>query len=85
MYEKIIESYVHSLSKEDIQKFAMSKDIFLTEEETEVLFVYAKNHWRTFYKGDPTILLGELEKKLKPQTFEKLKQIYIETKNKFSF
>ncbi len=83
MYERIIESYVTSLSKDDILNFAQQKEISLSQNDLDIIYDYAKKHWKTFYKGDPSDLLKELEKKLQPDTFQNLKQLYIETKNKF--
>lgn len=83
MYEKLIENYINVLSKEDIQNFANQKGITLSEKDRDIIYDYAKQHWRTFLKGDPSTLLLELEQKLEPNTFQKLKQLYIETKNKF--
>lgn len=83
MYEKIIEGYINSLTKDDIKNFASQKNISLSDKDLNTIYEYAKTYWKEFYKGDPTSLLKELEEKLEPTTFLKLKQLYIETKNKF--
>lgn len=83
MYEKLVEGYINALTKEDIQIFAEKKGIKLSEKDTTILYEYAKKHWRTFLKGDPSSLFMELEKKLDHNTFQKAKQLYIEAKNKF--
>ena len=84
MYEKIIENYIQTMTREDIQNFARGKNIPLNQSDTDIIYDCAKKNWKVFYKEDPTPLLKELEKKLDPVTFNKLKQLYIETKSKFS-
>lgn len=83
MYEKIIESYINTMTKEDIKSFAAKKGVTLSSNDLNTIYEYAKKDWKTFYKGNPTALLKELETKLEANTFQKLKLLYIETKNKF--
>ncbi len=83
MYEKIIENYIQTIQKEDIKKFAQQKGVELSDADLETIYFYLKNYWKNFYQGDPTVQLKELEQKLDPYVFAKLKQLYIETKNKF--
>ena len=83
MYESFIKSYIESLHVEDVIELAKKKQIDLSLEEATVLLDMAKKHFMVFYKGDPTELILELEKKLQPDHFAKLKEIYIEAKNKW--
>ncbi len=83
MYESLIKSYIESLHVEDVIELAKKKQIDLSLEEATVLLDMAKKHFMVFYKGDPTELILELEKKLQPDHFAKLKEIYIEAKNKW--
>lgn len=83
MYEKIIESYINTMTKEDIKNFATKKGVTLSSNDLNTIYEYVKKDWKTFYKGNPTALLKELETKLEANTFQKLKLLYIETKNKF--
>lgn len=83
MYESLIKSYIESLHVADVIELAKKKQIDLSLEEATVLLDMAKKHFMVFYKGDPTELILELEKKLQPDHFAKLKEIYIEAKNKW--
>lgn len=84
MYESLIKSYIESLSVFDVLELAKKRQIDLSEEEAKVLLDMAKKHFMVFYKGDPTELLLELKEKLTPDHFAKLKEIYIEAKNKWT-
>lgn len=82
MYEIIIRDYVNKLTEEDIIKYGKKKNININNEEAKILYVYAKNYWKEFYKNNPTDLIEELKEKLTPDTFQKLHKIYINLKSK---
>lgn len=83
MYEYIIGEYVNNkLTESDINNFAKKKNIQLTSNETKIIYVYIKNYWKQFYKGDPTNLFIELKEKLTTKTYEAIIKLYKEYKNK---
>ncbi len=84
MYDYIIEEYVKKITKKDVINFATKKKVNLTDEEADIIYEYLKKHWQTFYKGNPSKLLEELSHKISPHTFLKVKELYIEFKNKIS-
>lgn len=83
MYEIIIRDYIKKLTEEDIIKYGKRKNIDISNEDAKILFVYAKNYWKEFYKGNPTELINELKEKLEPKTFNTLYKIYIDLKQKY--
>ena len=82
MYEIIIRDYINKLTESDIIKYGKKKNIDINSEDAKILYVYAKNYWREFYKNNPTDLIEELKEKLNPTTFNKLYEIYIKFKKK---
>ena len=80
MYEIIIRDYIKKLTEEDIIKYGKRKNIDISNEDSKILFVYAKNYWREFYKENPTELINELKEKLEPKTFNDLYKIYMDLK-----
>lgn len=82
MHELLIKDYINKLTEEDIIKYGKKKDIDISFEDAKILYVYAKNYWREFYKENPTDLIEELKEKLEPLTFIKLNKIYKELKSK---
>lgn len=82
MYEIIIRDYVNKLTEKDIIEFGKRKNIDISFEDSQVLYVYAKNYWKEFYKGNPNELIEELKQKINPDTFNKLHKIYINLKKK---
>lgn len=83
MYEYLIGEYINNkLSENDINTFAKKKNIHLTDDETKIIYVYIKNYWKEFYKGDPTNLFIELKEKLNKETYNTIIKLYKEYKNK---
>lgn len=84
MYEFLIKEYVDRLTEEDIKKYAKGYQIDINDEEAKVLYLYAKNYWREFYKGEPKELLEELKEKLRPNTYAVLYKFYKDAKSKIN-
>lgn len=84
MYELIIREYVNKLTEEDIKRYAKGYNIDINDDECKVLYLYAKNYWRDFYKGEPKELIEELKEKLNPDTFNILYKFYKDAKSKIN-
>ena len=82
MYEIIIRDYVNKLTEEDILNFCKNKEIRINDEEAKILYLYAKNYWKEFYKGNPKDLILELKEKINENAFNKLYNLYIDLKKK---
>ena len=84
MYEIIIRDYVNKLTEDDIIQYSKRKNISLNDDEVKVLYLYEKNYWREFYRGNPNDLILELKEKLRPQVFDSLYKIYTDLKDKLN-
>ena len=83
MYDYLINEYVNRITTEEIKDFAFKKGIELTDEETDIIYDYAKKYWRTFVHGNPRPILDEIKGKVRPITYNKMEAIYIEAKNRY--
>ncbi len=83
MYEIIIRDYISKLTEEDIINLGRRKKINISDNDAKILYVYAKNYWKEFYKGNPTDLILEIKEKIDLNTFNSLYKIYINLKNKY--
>ena len=81
--EKLIKEYVDKLKEEDIKKFVIKKGITINENELRVIYMYIKNYWQIFLKGDPNPLFNELKEKLSPNVYKATYNMYNEYKSKF--
>ena len=84
MYELIIKNYIEKLTEEDIKKHAKNYNININDDECKVLYLYAKNYWKEFYKSEPKDLISELKEKISPNTFNTLYKIYKDAKSKIN-
>ncbi|MDD2490531.1 MAG: DUF2624 family protein [Bacilli bacterium] len=84
MQEFIIREYINQLTKEDIICLAKNNQISLDNKEVDIIYLYIKKHWQTFYNGNPQNHLKELKSKLRPTTYQKLEHLYCQLKNKIS-
>ncbi len=82
--EKLISEYIKNIDEYTIDKFAKSHNIYLSNDETKVIYVYLKNYWYQFYKEDPTDLFAELKEKLTQENYDKIYKLYLEYKKKIS-
>ena len=80
--EELIKEYVKNLDEYTIDKFSKSNDIYLSDDEIKVIYLYIKNYWYDFYKGDPTELLVELKEKLSEENYQKVVSLYNKYKKK---
>lgn len=84
MYEFLIKEYVDKLTENDIKKYAKAYNIDINDDETKILYLYAKNYWKEFYHSEPKELLEELKEKLRPSTYDTLYKFYKDLKNKIN-
>jgi len=82
MYEKIVGEYINKLTEDKIKTLAHNHNINLSSEEVKILYVYAKNYWKVFFKGDPNELIDELKGQINRDAFNKLYSLYLQNKNK---
>lgn len=84
MYELLIKEYINKLTEEDIKKHSSKYNININDDECKILYLYAKNYWKDFYKSEPTELINELKEKLRPNVFDELYKIYKNAKSKIN-
>ena len=84
MYEFLIKEYVNKLTELDIKKYAKNYNIEINDDECKVLYLYAKNYWKDFYKGEPIELINELKEKINPKAFNILYEYYKNIKSKIN-
>lgn len=80
--EFVLKDIVNKLSEDDIRNFAFKEGICLTNDELKTIYVYIKNYWHIFFKGDATFLFEELKDKLEPKTYTKVVELYNKYKKK---
>lgn len=84
MVEKLIIQYINRMNLSDIDSFARKNGIVLNQDELELIFYHIKNNWRTIVYGNPKPILEDLKSKVDGLTYQKIENLYVEFKNKYS-
>lgn len=72
----LLKEYIKNITEEDIYNFAVKEGINLLDYETKVIYMYLKNYWNVFLNENATFLFEELKEKLKPNTYNKIIDLY---------
>lgn len=75
--------YINKISKEDVYEFGIKNGIKLNNNSLDIIYNYVKNDWRTIIFGDITPIFNDLKNKLDSNTFNKIKNLYFEFKEKY--
>jgi len=83
MNEYLIKEFLKKLTVNDIKKYAIEKNIFITDTDAIILYTYAKNHYQDFLKGNDELLIKELKNKLSSNAFKEAYKLYLQYKIKY--
>lgn len=81
----LIEQYIKKITKSDINKFALSQQIKLNNQELDCLYNHLKKDYKTFLYGNQRAILDEIQKEVEPSTYQKLELLYFQYKDKLNF
>jgi len=70
--------YINKLNEEDINKFALSKNIVLNEEELLFTYNFIKKNAGTILKNPSTFDIEKYKDFYSPDTFSKIKKVFNE-------
>lgn len=84
MKDFLIREYVNRLTLADINQFALTQGVTLTEEEQNIIYTYIKKYYYTFIYGNPRTYLDELKNKVSPLTYSKIETLYSQFKERIS-
>ena len=79
----IIERYMSMMKKEDIEKFALSKNCHLSNEELDFTYTFVKKNWKEVIKNPSIFDINRYKNHYSEENFEKIKQVYKEYFQKF--
>lgn len=76
MHKFFISQYVSRLTKEDVKTFALKNDIYLDNQELDVIYDNLKQHWETVLYGNPEVVFEKLKHQLSEESYQKGLQLY---------
>ncbi len=80
----IIGAYINKLTKDDVNKFAISKGANLSNEELEFTYSFIKKNWKDVLKNPSIFDIERYSKYYSNDNFIKIKQVFNEYFQKFS-
>ena len=75
MNRLIILKYMDKLTKDDINKYALSQDISLKSNELDLLYAYIKKYSKRIL-NDPLDVIDEIRDDLSDNVYNKLLELY---------
>ena len=78
----IISKYINKIAKDDINKFALSQNIKLTNDELNIIYNHIKNDYQTFLTKDPNIILNQVKTEVRAEVYKKIIELYNQYKDK---
>lgn len=83
MINKLIENYIRTMSIEDIDLFAKTNGIILTNKELDIFLKTIKKDWHTILYGDYQSVFQNIKPDLTPSTYQKAEELFLFFKNKY--
>lgn len=77
----LLKEYINKLTKEKINELALNNNIFLNNNELDIIFIYIKERYLEFIKN-PDNIINEVKNKITNENYLKLLNIYNQYKNK---
>lgn len=76
MFNKLILNYVKKITKEDIKSFSLKENIYLTNDEVDIIYYHIKNDYNDllFSNGEKTF--SKIKSRINPTSYEKLINLY---------
>ena len=72
----IIGAYINKLTKDDVNKFAISKGANLSNEELEFTYSFIKKNWKDVLKNPSIFDIERYSKYYSKDNFIKVKQVF---------
>ncbi len=80
----MLEKHINNLTIEQVNDFAVSKNILLSENELNFTYEFIKKNWKNIL-GNPSLLdIDRYQSKYSQENFPKIKKLYSDYYQRFS-
>lgn len=79
----LVERFMNTLSKEQVNSFALSKNVHFNEDELDFTYNFVKKNWRSIVSNPTLLNLERYQDKYTPENFSKIKQVFLEYSQKY--
>lgn len=79
----LIERYMNKITKEDVNSFALKKNIFLSEDELTFTYDFIKKNWDKILSNPNILNLNRYKDKYSEENFIKISELFKEYYSKY--
>ena len=80
----LIERYMNRITKEDINNFALSKNITLSENELDFTYDFVKKNYQSFLANPNLFNINRYKDRYTEENFSKITKVYQEYFQKYA-
>ena len=77
----LLKEYINKLNKDKLNEISFKNNIFLNNNELDILYIYIKERYLDFIKT-PEAIINEMKDKITKENYIKLLNIYNQYKDK---
>ena len=79
----IVDKYMQNLTKNDVNNFALKKNINLADDELDLIYNFVKKNYKEILKNPTLFDINRFESKFHGDNFTKIKKVYLEYFSKY--
>ena len=79
----LIERFMNNLTLDQVNNFAISKNVHLNNEELNFTYNFIKKNWRSIISNPTLLNLEKYQDKYSKENFAKIKQVFLEYSQKY--
>ena len=80
----LIKAYMGRMTIQDVNNFAVSKNIYLSGEELQFVYEFINKNWEQVVKNPKLLNLDRYQDRFSKENFEKIKKLFLEYSSRYS-
>ena len=80
----LIKAYMGRMTIQDVNNFAVSKNIYLSGEELQFVYEFITKNWEQVVKNPKLLNLDRYQDRFSKENFEKIKKLFLEYSSRYS-
>ena len=80
----LIKAYMGKMTIQDVNNFAVSKNIFLSPEELQFVYDFIRKNWEQVIRNPKLLNLDRYKDKFSQDNFVKIKKLFMEYSSRYS-
>ena len=80
----IIERYINNMSKDDVNNFAISKNIYLSESELDYTYDFIKKNYKSMLQNPKLFNINRYRSNFSEENFNKINKVFQEYFQKYA-